>query len=32
MQAVRSHLSDTGYNAKVHGDEKNAGVTIVELT
>ncbi len=32
MQAVRSHLTNTGYNAKVHGDEKNAGVTIVELT
>ncbi len=31
MQAVRSHLSDSGYSAKVHGDEKNAGVTIVEL-
>ena len=31
MQAVRSHLSDTGYSKKVHGDEKNTGVTIVEL-
>jgi len=31
MQAVRSHLSDAGYSKKVRGDEKNAGVTIVEL-
>jgi DNA mismatch repair protein MutS2 len=31
MQAVRSYLSDAGYSKKVRGDEKNAGVTIVEL-